>query len=45
MVMRLKYSTSKIDDIVLDEKLNGPFILKADVQGAEINVIVEQQKR
>lgn len=35
----IKVSTSKIDDIVLDENLNGPFILKVDVQGAEINVI------
>lgn len=31
----VKVSTTRVDDIVKDEKLNGPFILKIDVQGAE----------
>lgn len=35
----IKVSTSRIDDIVFDENLKGPFILKVDVQGAEIEVL------
>ena len=35
----IKVSTSRIDDIVEEEKLKGPFILKIDVQGAELEVL------
>ena len=35
----IKVSTSKIDDIVSEENLKGPFILKVDVQGLEMEVI------
>lgn len=35
----IKVPTSKIDDIVSDDNLMGPFIIKVDVQGAEIEVL------
>lgn len=35
----IKVSTSRIDEIVEEEKLKGPFILKIDVQGAELEVL------
>ena len=35
----IKVSSSRIDDIVKEEKLKGPYILKIDVQGAELEVL------
>ena len=44
MVMRLKFQHLKLMTIVLDEKLNGPFILKVDVKEPKLMLFVEQQK-
>ena len=35
----IEVTTTKIDDIVRNENLKGPFILKIDVQGAELDVL------
>ncbi len=36
---QIKVQTVKVDDLVKEKKLNGPFLIKVDIQGAELDAL------